>query len=146
MNYPLGSFPRFGHQERWAGERRNRAMLNSILTRQSDAEDHLRKEIAFHDVLSQIVNSMHSTVTEGQQTIDEFKWRLESIRRRHESGKRVYYKKLIEILLSVSEATGTSPELKEFSYEELRLIIQNLAEKHLRGESVISQNKSPGQP
>ena len=32
--YPLGNFPRFGHQERWAAERRTRAIANSIATRQ----------------------------------------------------------------------------------------------------------------
>jgi hypothetical protein len=33
-NYPLGSFPRFAHQEQWAQERRERAIHNSIITRQ----------------------------------------------------------------------------------------------------------------
>jgi hypothetical protein len=44
MTYPLGSFPRFGHQQRWALGRGNRAILNSILTRQTIAAEHLRKE------------------------------------------------------------------------------------------------------
>jgi hypothetical protein len=37
MDYPLGSFPRFGHQERWARERRERAISNSITTRRWNA-------------------------------------------------------------------------------------------------------------
>ena len=37
MDYPLGSFPRFGHQERWARERRQRAIENSITTRRWNA-------------------------------------------------------------------------------------------------------------
>ncbi len=37
MDYPLGSFPRFGHQERWARERRERAIENSITTRRWNA-------------------------------------------------------------------------------------------------------------
>lgn len=37
MDYPLGSFPRFGHQERWARERRQRAIENSIITRRWNA-------------------------------------------------------------------------------------------------------------
>lgn len=41
MNYPLGSFPRFGHQERWANERRERAIANSIATRQAMAARNL---------------------------------------------------------------------------------------------------------
>ena len=41
MDYPLGSFPRFGHQERWANERRERAIANSIATRQAMAARNL---------------------------------------------------------------------------------------------------------
>jgi len=144
MTYPLGSFPRFGHQERWAWERRNRAMLNSILTRQADAEEHLRKEIALQDILSQLLNSMRSNTSDGQHELNEWKSRLESIRRRHESGRRVYYRKLIEILLFFSNATGTHPELKGMSHDDHKRIIEDLAERHLRGEKVLHQTKTPG--
>jgi hypothetical protein len=51
MTYPLGSFPRFGHQQRWADERRSRAMLNSILTRQAQAEEHFMNEVALYELL-----------------------------------------------------------------------------------------------
>ncbi|MCC6354951.1 MAG: hypothetical protein IT577_13765 [Verrucomicrobiae bacterium] len=37
MDYPLGTFPRFGHQERWAHARRERAISNSIATRRWQA-------------------------------------------------------------------------------------------------------------
>jgi hypothetical protein len=144
MTYPLGSFPRFGHQARWASERRNRAILNSIMTRQADAEDHLRKEIALHDVLSQLVNSMHSKAIEGQREIHEWKARLESIRQRHQAGKRVYYRKLIEVLLFFCDATSTHPELKGMSHDDHKRLVEDLAERHLRGETVLHQTKAPG--
>lgn len=144
MTYPLGSFPRFGHQERWASERRDRAMVNSILTRQADAEEHLRKEIALQDILSQLLNSMSSNTTEGQQELDEWKSRLESIRLRHDSGKRVYYRKLIEVLLFFSNATSTHPELKGMSHDDHKRMIEDLAERHLGGETVLHQTKAPG--
>jgi hypothetical protein len=46
--YPLGSFPRFGHQERWAAERRDRAIANSIATR------HARKVVRQRDEFRRI--------------------------------------------------------------------------------------------
>ncbi len=55
MSYPLGSFPRFGHQERWAQERRQRAIVNSIATRQARKRDRVVREgselLAFKEVL-----------------------------------------------------------------------------------------------
>ena len=46
MDYPLGlgSFPRFGNQERWAIERRQWAIENSIATRQAMAARNLMVE------------------------------------------------------------------------------------------------------
>ena len=55
MSYPLGSFPRFGHQERWAQERRERAIANSIATRGARKRDRVIREgaelLAFTEVL-----------------------------------------------------------------------------------------------
>jgi hypothetical protein len=55
MSYPLGSFPRYGHQERWAQERRERAIANSIATRQAKKRCRVLREeaglFAFKEVL-----------------------------------------------------------------------------------------------
>ncbi len=55
MSYPLGSFPRYGHQERWAQERCERAIANSIATRQAKKRYRVFLEesgfIAFKEVL-----------------------------------------------------------------------------------------------
>ena len=55
MSYPLGSFPRYCHQERWAQERRQRAIANSIATRQANKRFRVLREeaglFAFKEVL-----------------------------------------------------------------------------------------------
>jgi hypothetical protein len=55
MSYPLGSFPRYAHQERWAQERRDRAIANSIATRQAKKRYRVLREeaglFAFKEVL-----------------------------------------------------------------------------------------------
>ena len=148
MTYPLGSFPRFGHQARWAFERRNRAMLNSILTRQAMAAEHLRKEIALHEVFCIILQSTNALNEEGQRELDEINRRLDSIRRRHEAGKRVYYKIFTEIMMYFCE--DTYPDMKKMSLAHLKQIVEDTAARHLRGESVFvyystgSQKKGNG--
>jgi hypothetical protein len=53
-NYPLGSFPRFPHQERWAQERRQRAIYNSIITRKWQKGQRQQREAeAMNQILSQ---------------------------------------------------------------------------------------------
>ena len=58
MNYPLGSFPRYGHQERWAQERRQRAIANSIATRRARKYDRAIREgcelLALHGLVGWI--------------------------------------------------------------------------------------------
>lgn len=138
MTYPLGSFPRFGHQARWASERRNRAIMNSIFTRQMMAEEHLQKEIALHEVFCLKLQSANFLDEESQRELDEIDQRLKSIHRRHEAGKRVYYRLLTEIMVYFCE--DNYPELKDMSQERLKLIAEDLAERHLRGETVIHCN------
>ena len=43
MQYPLGQFPRYGHQERMAQERRERAVANSVIARQNQRDDILEE-------------------------------------------------------------------------------------------------------
>ena len=137
MGYPLGSFSRFGHQQRWANERRTRAMFNSMMTRQANAEEHFRKEIALYDIFTQVVHCMNSSTADGQLQINEFKIRLESIRHRHESGRRVYYRKLIDFVLLFCDVAEVHPQFKEAGYENQKAIIEDLAERYLRGENVL---------
>jgi hypothetical protein len=137
MTYPLGSFPRFGHQARWASERRNRAILNSIFTRQMMAEEHLTKEMALYDIFCEILQGMTANTEEGEQQLAEIGLRLESIRRRHEDRRRVYYGVLGEILLFFCDVLGTYPELKDKDREGMKLVLESLADRHLAGEQVL---------
>ncbi|MCF7673710.1 MAG: hypothetical protein K9N23_01370 [Akkermansiaceae bacterium] len=133
MIHPLGSFPRFGHQERWARERRVRAIANSILTRQANAEYNLHKEIAFHDLLQRLAQGMHALSDKGERQIAELTARLDAVRRHHEAGRRVYFGKLAGLLLDYCEVTGSHPELREMSRDHLKRTVENLAFMHMQG-------------
>ena len=143
MTYPLGSFPRFGHQQRWADERRSRAILNSILTRQANAEYNLRKEIAFHDILKRLAQGMRALNVEGEKQIAEFSARLGAVHRCHEAGKRVYFGKLAGLLLDYCELTGSHPELREMSRDHLKRTVENLAFMHLSGTPILQHSDKP---
>jgi hypothetical protein len=145
MTYPLGSFPRFGHQSRWASERRNRAILNSILTRQAMAEEHLTKEMALYEIFCEILQGITANTEEVEQQLAEIGLRLESIRRRHDSRRRVYYGVLGEILLFFCDAMGTHPELRSKDREEMKLVLESLANRHLSGEKVVQYNVTGSQ-
>jgi hypothetical protein len=64
VDYPLGSFPRFGHQERWAHEQRERAIANSIATRQAMAARNLMVEREFYGMLDGYVQSLRPNCAE----------------------------------------------------------------------------------
>lgn len=131
MPYPLGSFPRYGHQQRWASARRERAINNSIVTRQARAYEHLQTEIAFYNVLCGFADTMKANNAEGEMLISQFQERLRSIHRKLSVGKRVYYRKLTETLLFCCEITGSYPELKDMTQYQLEAIVENEAEKFI---------------
>lgn len=128
MNYPLGTFPGYGHQQRWAGDRRARAINNSIATRQAQAEEHFQTEIAFYNVLCGYADTMKAESTEGEVLLAEVHERLGSIRGKLSLGRRVYYRKLTETLLFFCEIIGVYPELKDMTQEQLKIIVQSEAE------------------
>jgi len=78
MSYPLGSFPRFGHQERWAQERRQRAIANSIATRQAQKRARVLREaceiLAFKNVTEWINEQL-----KGQSLPEEYAQLAKSI-------------------------------------------------------------------
>ena len=128
MSYPLGSFPRFGHQQRWADERRQRAITNSILTRRARAEEHRETEMAFcQELLKQSV-TFKANSPEGERLITEFHRKMHRIQRIHAKGKRVYYQRLIDLLLWVCEMSGIHPELKEKDKDYMEALIEGMAD------------------
>lgn len=144
MSYPLGSFPRFGHQQRWANERRNRAIQNSILTRQADAAQHLAREIALYEIFCKLLQASTPSNEEGERYIAEISHKLESIRRRHESQHRVYYGILGNILRFFCDAMGKHPEMKDKDREGMKRVLEDLANRYLAGEQVLQPSAHLG--
>ena len=143
MPYPLGSFPRFGHQQRWADERRQRAILNSILTRRAQAEEHLETEMAFCQELLKQSATFKANNAEGVRLIADFHRKLNRIQRIHAKGKRVYYQRLIDLLLWVCEMSGIHPELKEKDKDYMVAIIEGMADNY-RDEVWKTALENPG--
>lgn len=128
MTYPLGSFPRFGHQQRRANVRRQRG----IETRQSLARQYLSIEQNFCEVLRIQLQNAKVLNSEGEALIAELDRRLESFRRKHEAGRRVYFKSLVDTLLFFCASAGIHPELKQKTQEELALIVESIGTNHRR--------------
>jgi hypothetical protein len=61
-NYPLGSFPRFGHQERWAAQRRQRAIENSIATRSNQKKLRQKDEFRRIRLLLAVWSWLHDQI------------------------------------------------------------------------------------
>ncbi|MDB4680822.1 hypothetical protein OAE72_02620 [Akkermansiaceae bacterium] len=135
MTYPLGSFPRYGHQQRWADERRQRAITNSILTRQANAEAHLNTEMAFCQELLKQATTFRANNDEGERNIAEFYKKMNRIQRIHAKGKRVYYQRLIDLLLWVCEICGQYPELKHKDKEFMVALIEDTAFRYEQGQA-----------
>ena len=146
MTHSLGSFPRFGHQDRWAFERRNRAILNSILTRQLMAEEHLAKEMALYEIFCELLQATMANNEEGERQIAEIVRKLEFIRRRHESRRRVYYGVLGEILIFFCDAMDKRPDLKDLGRERMKIELESLADRHLAGEQLVQHHGGGRQP
>lgn len=131
MKYPLGSFPRFAHQQRWADERRQRAISNSIATRRAMAEHHLRLEMEFCDEMRIHAQTLRAQKVIKEDRIAEADRMLEAIRLKHATGKRVYYRTLIDTLLFFCKIMAICPELKRKSHEELVTLVQTMAQNHM---------------
>lgn len=131
MDYPLGSFPQFGWQASAAEERRERAIANSIATRKANAFYHLRIEAAFFNLLLTSYDTMTPLNAEGEVLVREFEFRMARIRRKLESGKRVYFKYLAETLVLFCDICGINPELKEMSNDALMILVHSLGAKNL---------------
>jgi uncharacterized membrane protein len=126
MSYPLGSFPRFGHQENWASERRERAIHNSIVTRKNQARRHLEAEKKVCRLLEEIYSGLTATCPEGETFIRDLHNRIERIRYYHGQGMRVYYSYLGETLKRISTQADCLSEVKNLSKEELEALVMDL--------------------
>ena len=129
MDYPLGSFPRFGHQGRWAIERRQRAIENSVATRQAMAARNLMVEREFYDMLDGYVQSMRPNCPETRAMAGEILKRMARIRRKHNAGERVYFRYLGETLQLFCRNTALTQSLEGLSPERLSQIAEDLGEQ-----------------
>ena len=130
MDYPLGSFPRFGHQETCANERRERAVANSIATRQAMAARKLMVEQEVYLMLDEYVQKMQPNCPQTRAMADAILKRMARIKRKHEAGKRVYFRYLGETLQLFCRSTGTTDELEGLAPERLAQIAENLGEEY----------------
>ena len=130
MNYPLGSFPRFGHQQRWANERRQRAIENSIATRQADAQHKLFVEIELFLMLDEYVQKMQPQCPQTLAMANEIHKRMNHIKRKHEAGERVYFRYLGETLQLFSRSTETTTSLEGLPPHRLAQVAENIGEEY----------------
>lgn len=130
MNYPLGSFPRFGHQETWALERRQRAIDNSIATRQAMAEHNLMVEREFFGMLDRYVQKMDPCCAFTRAKADEILKRMARIKRKHDSGQRVYFRYLGETLQLFCRSTGLTNSLEGLGHEKLARVAEAMGEEY----------------
>jgi hypothetical protein len=130
MDYPLGSFPRFGHQERWAIERRQRAIENSIASRQAAAARRLMVEREVYLMLDEYMQKMQPKCPQTRAMADEILKRMNRIKRKHEAGQRVYFRYLGETLQLFCRSTGTTDALVGLAPERLAQIAEDLGEEY----------------
>jgi hypothetical protein len=130
MDYPLGSFPRFGHQERWANERRERAIANSIASRQAAAARNLAVEREVYLMLDGYVQSMRPNCPETRAMADEILKRIARIKRKHDAGQRVYFRYLGETLQIFCRHTALTQSLEGLGPERLAQIAEGLGQEY----------------
>jgi hypothetical protein len=126
VDYPLGSFPRYGHQERWANERRERA----IATRQAMAARNLVVEREFYDMLDGYVQSMRPNCPETRAMADEILKRMARIERKHDAGQRVYFRYLGETMQLFCRNTALTQSLEGLGPERLAQIAEDLGQEY----------------
>jgi hypothetical protein len=130
VDYPLGSFPRFGHQERWAIECRQRAIENSIASRQAAAARKLMVEREVYLMLCEYVQKMQPKCPQTRAMADEILKRMNRIKRKHAAGQRVYFRYLGETLQLFCRSTGTTDALEGVTPERLAQIAEDLGEEY----------------
>jgi len=130
MDYPLGSFPRFGYQERGAIERRQRAIENSIASRQAAAARKLMVEREVYLMLDEYVQKMQPKCPQTRAMADEILKRMNRIKRKHEAGQRVYFRYLGETLQLFCRSTRTTDALEGLAPERLAQIAEDLGEEY----------------
>ena len=144
MDYPLGSFPRFGHQEALANERRERAIENSVATRQAMAARNLMVEREFYDALDGYVQSMRPNCPETRAMADEILKRMARIKRKHDAGQRVYFRYLGETLQLFCRNTALTQSLEGLGPELLAQIAEDLGEEYYANK--FASNDLPMSP
>lgn len=135
--YPLGSFSRFGHQARWASERRHRAQVNSALTRQIKAEEHLEREQALVEVFQKLLDAITPTGKEAEQAVCGQVQAIDRARQKHAQGKRAHYGVFGGILRWFLKITNSHTSIQQYDREEMKDVLIDLADRHLSGEQVL---------
>lgn len=126
VDYPLGSFPRYGYQAQRAAERRDRAIWNSIATRKNRANYYLRVEATFYNYLLEVVDGAEAKNPRAQEFLDELDARLGRIRAKLSQGQRVYFKRLGRILGEFAIAANIFPEIHQYTDKELTDLAKNV--------------------
>ena len=127
MEYPLGSFPRFGYQESAAEERRERGLA----TRRARAQGHLRKEREILLAMEQVISTATANNAEGVTVLQDMKRRLARIRQKHDAGQRVYYTHIGKTFQHFCRITGMSDEVPKFNRERMNRFVIDLADERL---------------
>lgn len=141
MSYPLGSFPRFAHQDKWASERRARASHNSAVTRQIEARRHLNAEIKACGKLQELIDDFTAGNPEGEQVIQGLRRRVDRIKSHHQQGERIYYAYLGETLRRISLYHPHISKVRNLSKDELEFVVMQLGELKSYGEEIVEQAK-----
>ena len=135
--YSLGSFLQYGHQARWASERFYRAQVNSNLTRQIQAEEHLEREQALVEVFQKLLDAINITSTEVDQAVRAQVRLLDQTREKHAHEKRAYYGVFGDISKWFLKASKTNPTIQQYDRLEMKDLLIDLADRHLSGEQVL---------
>ena len=125
----LGSFPQFGHQARWASERRARAQINSAATHRWKKARALQEEQKLILLLMQLLVGNHPNM----KTEADWKWwkRTEgkclTISKAIQNDRRVYWKRLGKLLRDFHEKI-------DLSYVDVLQDVEAGAKKYTDGD------------
>lgn len=139
MDYPLGSFPRFGHQERWAQQRREVAAQNSRATIRANFLYHFEIEREIYDMMAEVIATATATRPEGVTQLAEINRRLLRIKRAHDLEKRVYYDCLGRAFQLLCRCTGLSDDVVALDGEKLKRFMEALGEQRMEAKTGSSE-------
>ncbi len=146
-NAPLGSFPRYGHQQARALLRREKAIAHSVLARRIRAEDMRQTEIRFFHWLEELRAEACPKSADGREFLDRFDREFERIRHRLFNEKhRVYFARLRRVFRMWSGVTVEFANMDELTDDQLDLVIQQLGFESRRYRQANGPAPEPPEP